>query len=167
MAVLDVARKVVPRSAARGVDGGEASAAKQGPVRDLRGAALLCVGAGLLAAGLFWLVRGALIDDAYISLSYARNVATRLHWGLIPTEAANSATSPLNVLVLAGATTLLRPFGGVDPIAGLALVVVGCAVAMAWWWGRVAGALRLPLLAPVLGLALVLLNPFVLSAVAV
>lgn len=124
----------------------------------------LCSAAAVLAIAAFWLVRDALIDDAYITLSYARNVATDLHWGLIPTETANSATSPLNVLLLAGATALLQVSGGVHPIWGLGVVIVGCAVAMGWWWSQIAAALRLPMLVPALGLALVLLNPFVLSA---
>ena len=128
-------------------------------------ALLLCGGAAALAMAAFWLVRGALIDDAFITLSYARNLATDLHWGLIPTEPANSATSPLNVLLLGGATALLRIGGGVHPIWGLGVVFVGTAVAMAWWWSQIAAALRLPLVAPALGVALVLLNPFVLSAV--
>ena len=124
----------------------------------------LCAAAALLAFGAFWLVRLALIDDAYITLSYARNLATSLHWGLIPTEPANSATSPLNVVLLGAATALLRPLGGVQPVWGLGIVFGGSAVAMAWWWSRVATALRLPPLAPALGVGLVLLNPFVLSA---
>ncbi|MDP9356265.1 MAG: hypothetical protein M3R02_13470, partial [Chloroflexota bacterium] len=110
----------------------------------MRGALMLCGGSALLAVGLFWLVRGALIDDAYITLSYARNLATDLHWGLIPTERANSATSPLNVLLLGGATALLRLGGGVHPVWGLGVVFVGTAVAMAWWWNRIAIVLRLP-----------------------
>ena len=124
----------------------------------------LCGGAAALAVGAVWLVHGALIDDAYLTLSYARNLATDLHWGLIPTESANSATSPLNVLLLAGATALLRLDGGIHPVWGLGAVFVGSALALAWWWGRVAEALRLPLPVPALGVALVLLNPFVLSA---
>ncbi len=130
----------------------------------MRGALMLCGGSALLAVGLFWLVRGALIDDAYITLSYARNLATDLHWGLIPTEPANSATSPLNVLLLGGATALLRLGGGVHPVWGLGVVFVGTAIAMAWWWNRIAIVLRLPRIVPVLGMSLVLLNPFVLSA---
>ncbi len=129
-----------------------------------RGALMLCGGTALLAVGLFWLVRGALIDDAYITLSYARNLATHLHWGLILTERANAATSPLNVLLLGAATALLRLSGGVHPVWALGLVFVGSAVALAWGWSRVAAVLRLPLPVPVLGVTLVLLNPFVLSA---
>jgi hypothetical protein len=100
----------------------------------------LCAAAALLAIGAFWLVRLALIDDAYITLSYARNLATSLHWGLIPTEPANSATSPLNVVLLGAATALLRPLAGVQPVWGLGIVFGGSAVAMAWWWSRVATA---------------------------
>ncbi len=129
-----------------------------------RGGVWLCGGAIVVAIGLFWLVRGALIDDAYITLSYARNVATNLHWGLIPTETANSATSPLNVMLLAAAAVLVRFDGAVHPVWGLAVVFVGSTAAFAWWWTRVAEALRLPPLVPALGVALVLLNPFVLSA---
>ena len=124
----------------------------------------LCAGAAALAGAAFWLAHQALIDDAYITLSYARNLATHLHWGLIPTEPANSATSPLNVLLLAAATVLLRLTGAVYPIWGLGLVFVGSTVALAWWWSRVAIALRLSPMVPALGVTLVLLNPFVLSA---
>ena len=157
-------RRESARATMGAADGGD------GPDRDAwsghgqRRTAWLCGGAALLAAGLFWLVRGALVDDAYITLSYARNLATRFHWGLIAAEPANAATSPLNVLLLGGATALLRLGGGVHPVAGLGLVLVGSAVAMAWAWGKVADALRLPLLAPAFGLTLVLLNPLVLSS---
>ncbi|MDP9362824.1 MAG: hypothetical protein M3Q10_01115, partial [Chloroflexota bacterium] len=158
------ARQEVTRVPARTVDREHEPARDAASSRDRSRTVLLCGGAALLAAGLFWLVRGALIDDAYITLSYARNLATRLHWGLIATEPANAATSPLNVLLLGGATALLRLGGGIYPVAGLGIVFVGSAVAMAWAWGKVAAALRLPLLAPALGLALVLLNPLVLSS---
>ncbi len=129
-----------------------------------RTAAWVGGGTALLAVGLFWLVHAALIDDTYITLSYARNLATHLHWGLILTEPANAATSPLNVLLLGGATALLRLTGGVHPIWTLGVVFVGSAVALAWGWSRIGAVLRLPLLVPVLGVTLVLLNPFVLSA---
>jgi len=129
------------------------------------GEVLLCGGAAVLAGGAFWLVRRALIDDAYITLAYARNLATDGHWGLIPTEPANSATSPLNVLLLGGAAALFRLSGGVQPIWGLGVVFVGLAVVMAWCWSRIVATLSLPPAVPALGVAIVLVNPFVLSAV--
>ncbi len=148
----------------RAVVGKELPASEEESHSDQRRATWLCGGSAMLAVCLFWLVRGALIDDAYITLSYARNLATHFHWGLIPTEPANSATSPLNVLLLGSATALLRVSGGVHPVWGFGLVFVGSAVALAWGWSRIATTLRLPLLAPALGVALVLLNPLVLSS---
>jgi hypothetical protein len=70
----------------------------------------------------------------------------------------------LNVLLLGGATALLCLGGEIHPVGGLALVFVGCAAAMSWWWRRITAALRLPPIASAQGVALVLLNPFVLSA---
>lgn len=50
----------------------------------------------------------SLIDDAYITLQYARNLAFHGTWGLLPGLTANTATSPLNVLVLSAASLILR-----------------------------------------------------------
>ena len=69
------------------------------PTPRSRGGLLLIAGAGLATALIFLVVKDSLIDDAYITLSYARNVATDLHWGLIPQGVSNTATSPLNVLL--------------------------------------------------------------------
>ena len=138
VAVKDSQQAVAPPAA--GAD--EAPAAAEVSRGNRRGAAWLCAGVALLAVGAFWLVHRALIDDAYITLAYARNLATRLHWGLIATEPANAATSPLNVLLLAAATALLRLSGGVHPEWGLGVVFVASAVALAWWWSRIADALR-------------------------
>src|SRR5690348_3447105 len=65
-----------------------------------RGRWLLVFGA-VLAAALFLVVRGSLTDDGYITLAYAKNLAVHGEWGIIPGSPANSATSPLNVLLLA------------------------------------------------------------------
>lgn len=58
---------------------------------------------GAVAGALVFLVahRG-LIDDAYITLDYARTLAQYGQWALEPGHPANTATSPLNVLLLAG-----------------------------------------------------------------
>lgn len=78
-----------------------------------------------LAAVLFWLLHDALIDDAYITLTYARNLAFHFHWGMLPGQVSNTATSPLNVLVVGAVTALVR-----DPMAALAVVYVGTAAAL-------------------------------------
>ena len=36
------------------------------------------------AVAVFFVARNGLVDDAYITLSYVRNVAEHLHWGMIP-----------------------------------------------------------------------------------
>lgn len=123
------------------------------------GLALAALGSGAV----FWLVHGALIDDAYITLSYARNVARDLHWGLIAEEVSNAATSPLNVLLLAAATVLAGLFGQ-GAVAGLGIVFVGASTVTCWWWFRITRATKLPGWTVVLGVGTILLNPFVLSA---
>lgn len=46
------------------------------------------------------LFQNALIDDAFITLHYAKTLTTSGTWGLFPGVISNSATSPLNVLLL-------------------------------------------------------------------
>lgn len=48
----------------------------------------------------------ALIDDTFITLVYARNLAWHGRWGFLPGEPMNTATSPLNVILLAAAARL-------------------------------------------------------------
>ncbi len=121
---------------------------------------------GAVGAVLFLVVHRALIDDSYITLTYVRNVAADLHWGLVPTEEANSATSPFNVLSLATVTWLVSVVtGDVRPVLALGIATVawaallaGTAAATAQRLGR-SGAWSLALL------AVVLANPFVNSAI--
>jgi hypothetical protein len=113
---------------------------------------------------LFLQARGALNDDAYITLAYAKNLALHLHWGLIPQETANTESSPLNVVVLAAVSAATRIGHGVHPVLALGMVVVGAAMATAWGWTRVVRALRLPWAAGAIGVGLALVNPFLLSA---
>jgi hypothetical protein len=44
--------------------------------------------------------RNALIDDAFITLDYVRNIIRSGTWGFFPGHVANTATSPLNVILL-------------------------------------------------------------------
>jgi hypothetical protein len=121
---------------------------------------------GAVGAVVVVLVSRALIDDSYITLAYVRNVVADLHWGLIPGEEANTATSPFNVLSLAAVTWLLSLLTGeVRPVLGLGVATVawcallaGTAAATARRLGR-SGAWSLALL------AVVVANPFVNSSV--
>gem|GEM_PF-870083 len=87
-------------------------------------ATALLVGATTLGATLlYWLVHESLVDDAYITLTYARTLAEHGDWGMLPGHEANSATSPLNVLLLGGLSAVVG-----DPVvaAGM-LYVLTCA----------------------------------------
>lgn len=117
---------------------------------------------GSAAAGgvLFLLAHRALTDDAYITLSYARNVAYHLHWGLIEQETANTATSPLNVWLLAAVTALVR-----EPVVAVGVVLMATLAATGVWAGRIARLLGLSRLLPVLIVGLLVVNPLLVSTI--
>ncbi|MGY1592651.1 hypothetical protein ACI79D_11785 [Geodermatophilus sp. SYSU D00708] len=116
--------------------------------------------AGVLAALCFLVVHRSLIDDTYITLSYARNLAEDLHWGLLPSRTANSATSPLNVLVLGLATVVVR-----DAVWALGVVFVVLNALQAAGLLRLARRLDLPWATAPVAHALLLFSPLTLSAV--
>ncbi|MGI5126730.1 hypothetical protein ACQEVB_07920 [Pseudonocardia sp. CA-107938] len=120
----------------------------------------LPVAAAVAATAVFLLVHDALIDDAYITMSYARNVGLHLHWGLIPDEVANSATSPLNVLLLGAATAIVR-----DGVIAVGVLFVASIVLATRWLQTLAVELGLSRWLPVMGVGLLLVNPLVLSTV--
>jgi len=73
-----------------------------------RDAVWLLLAAGVLGAAVMWVMHNALVDDAFITLDYARSLAHRGEWGLLPGVPANTATSPLNVMVLSAITVVVR-----------------------------------------------------------
>jgi hypothetical protein len=113
---------------------------------------------------MFLLVRESLTDDCYITLAYAKNLAMHGEWGLMPGSPANSATSPLNVLLLGALTLVSRVFGDPHPVLALGALNVLASATLGWGWMRLLRAFRLPPVVAVLGIVLVLVNPFVLSA---
>lgn len=130
-----------------------------------KGIVALSVGTAFSAALVFWLVGASLIDDAYITLTYAKTLATHFQWGMIPGEQANSATSPLNVITLGTVTWLLRPIMGPDAVAALAVTFVAANVGTALALRGVSRSLGLPTIAGIIGTALLLVNPLLLSTV--
>lgn len=118
---------------------------------------------GLATLLIFLQVRNTLADDAYITLAYARNVATDLHWGMTAEQVSNTATSPLNIILLSLCAFATRITGSVHAVAGLGMLSVGLAMTQAWAWTRVVRALDLPRATMVLAPLLVLVNPFVIS----
>jgi hypothetical protein len=119
----------------------------------------------LAGAVVMFVAHRGLIDDAYITLSYARNVAEHLHWGMIPTEESNTATSPLNVILLAVATWISGVTGTLQPVVGLGILTVALSAAMAVWAAQIARRLDVSGAWSIAVLAVVFANPFVNSAI--
>jgi len=121
----------------------------------------LTAGVAVAATAVFLLVSRALIDDAYITMAYARNLAFHLHWGMIADEAANSATSPLNVIALGAITAVVR-----DGVVAVGVLFVGATVLAAHWLAALAADTGLNNKAlPVVAVGTLLVNPLLLSTV--
>lgn len=131
------------------------------PRRDSRTRLLVAAVGAVLGAAVFWLMHRVPVDDAFIAMDYARQVGLHGNWGMVDGLASNTATSPLSVLLLGGITAVLR-----DALVAVGvLLVVSFAVAAVWLHG-IAGRLGLPtLLFPVLALAVLAVNPLLMSAV--
>jgi hypothetical protein len=72
-----------------------------------------------------WSFTGSYIDDAFIQFAYARNLVEHGTWGLLPGHRANTATSPLNVLLTAGAAVMTGSVtSGAALLAGLELFLL-------------------------------------------
>ena len=73
----------------------------------------------------------ALIDDSYITLDYARTLAQHGQWALEPGHQANTATSPLNVLLLAGLIVLTgAPVVSVGILLAITVIVISVALSV-------------------------------------
>ena len=83
---------------------------------------IFCLSTGIV----LWRFAGsALVDDAYIYLSYARTLAFHGQWGLVPGLESNTATSALWVLVLSAVSFVIR-----EPLTALGSLYVVNVVAM-------------------------------------
>lgn len=122
------------------------------------------VSGALVGAAMSWVAHRGLVDDAYITLTYARNVAEHLHWGMIPAEESNTATSPLNVMLLAAVTWLISLTGHIRPVLALGFVIVVLSAAMTAWAAQIARRIDVPAAWSLAVLAVVFANPFVNSA---
>lgn len=123
-------------------------------------AAVLPAAAALLAAAAFALVRGALIDDAHITLAYVRTLALHGEWGVSPGLPANTATSPLNVLLQAAVTLVVR-----DAVLAAGIVLAGLMALLTHWTAATARALGLHGWTAALPAPLLPANPLLLSTV--
>lgn len=122
---------------------------------------VVALGAAAVSLLVFVVVSHSVVDDGYISLSYIRNVAFHLHWGLVPSETANTATSPLNTILAAALTVILR-----NPLWGVGALFVITNTALAVAFVRLTRTTGLPSWSGVAGAVLVLFNPLLLSSIA-
>lgn len=111
-----------------------------------------------LAACIVWLMHEAMVDDAYITLVYARNIAYHFHWGMLPGQIANTATSPLNVLLLGAVTFVVR-----GPALAAGVVYVSSAAALAFGLARLGESTGIGRYLAWVGAPLLLLNPLLAS----
>jgi hypothetical protein len=110
----------------------------------------------------FLVAHRALIDDAYITVDYARSLAQHGQWALEPGHPANTATSPLNVLLLAGLIVLSgAPVVSVGILliaslatTGIALSAICARLGRSQWLAAIAVSLLVvnPLLISTIGL---------------
>ncbi|PRY12577.1 hypothetical protein CLV37_110137 [Kineococcus rhizosphaerae] len=124
------------------------------------GALVPALGVGVLAAATFALLRTALVDDAYITLAYARNLALHGTWGLLSDVQSNTATSPLWVLLLGAVTFVVR-----RPVVALGILHVLVAVALTLSLTATARRTRLPAWTGPVAAVAVGVNPLLLSSV--
>ncbi len=120
----------------------------------------LAAGVAVVATAVFLLVSRALIDDAYITMAYGRNLGLYGHWGLIADETANSATSPLNVIALGVITAVVR-----NTLVAVGVLFVVSAVLAARWLAALADDVGVARALPVVAVGLLLVNPLLLSTV--
>ena len=120
------------------------------------------------------LFRNALIDDAFITLRYVKTLLSSGTWGFFPGIVANSATSPLNILLLTGVSLFLGPT--VHAAVGLYFIALLCTAILliqlssrltgSQWhgWLAVLALVFNPLLISTMGLESVLFGTFFVLA---
>jgi hypothetical protein len=114
----------------------------------------------IVAGVVFVVIHTGLIDDAYITMDYARTLAEHFQWAMIPGQPDNTETTPLYVILVAAGTWLLR-----SPVVGVGVVFVVSFGVLTYALRRTARIAGLPAWAGLLGALLLLLNPLLLSSV--
>lgn len=114
----------------------------------------------LLAAVLYlylMLFKDALIDDTFITLNYVKTLTTSGIWGFYPAGTTNTATSPLNVILLSLVTFLSR-----SPVESVFVLTVLEWIALAFFLRGIGRVLALRWFAAIAFPALVF-NPLLIS----
>lgn len=117
---------------------------------------------GAVAGALLFVVAWrSILDDGHITMSYALNLAEHAHWGLTPFRSSNTATSPLNVWLLALGILITR-----SGTVAVGLVLVASTAATAGWLSTISRRVGLPpLVAPTVAVATVVTSPLFASTI--
>ena len=126
-----------------------------------RGTVVVALAGGLAGAVLFLLAFRGMPDDSYITLDYAKNLVEHGHWGLTRFRDANTATSPLNIWLLAGGILVTG-----RPAVAVGIVLVLTMAALAVWAAGLAEelGLRRPVVAGLV-VGLIVTSPIFASVV--
>lgn len=119
-------------------------------------AALGAVGGALV----FLAAHRALIDDAYITLDYARTLAQHGQWALEPGHQSNTATSPLNVLLLAGLIVLSGA-----PVVSAGILLVASLAATGAALSLICARLGYSQWLAAMAVSLLVVNPLLISTI--
>jgi hypothetical protein len=101
-----------------------------------------------------------LIDDAYITIDYARTLAQHGQWALEPGHQSNTATSPLNVLLLAG---LIVVSGA--PVVSVGLLLVASLAATGAALSVICARLGWSQWLAAMAVSLLVVNPLLISTI--
>lgn len=127
---------------------------------DWTSAGVLACATAVLSISLYLPLSRFLIDDTFITLSYARNLAFHGEWALIEGSKSNTATSPLNVLLLAALTIVVR-----NAVLACGVLFVGCCVLIILAFRRLCITTQTSLGAAPFATALIIANPVVSSSI--
>ena len=125
-----------------------------------RSTVLLLLATGVGACLIFWAVHEALADDAYITLTYGRTLGLHGEWGLVPGYLSNTATSPLNVLLLGLLVAVVR-----EPLVALGMLYVLTCLVTAYGLHGLGRDLGLGRRVAVIGTPLLMANPLLASTI--
>jgi hypothetical protein len=122
---------------------------------------VIAAAAALAGGVMFALAHHAMLDDSMITLSYARTLAEHGQWGMVAGLPSNSATSVLNVLLLAAIVAVIG-----HPVVAVGILLMVTMAAVAWWATFIAEDARLPIRAfPAAIVGLLLVNPILVSTI--
>lgn len=111
-------------------------------------------------AGLSLLAHRALADDAWITLTYVRNLAEHGHWGLLLDQTSNTQTSPLNAWLLAAIFWAVR-----SPAVAVGVLLTATLAITGWWSARLAQRVGASAAMPFAVVALLVSTPLVVSTI--